>query len=123
MFDSIRSAYKDLLLTSADSELRAVRSEIVKLGKLIKSETSPESITILTGQQNEMKSRRDNLLKERAELLKTKELESVEEIRKRREELENAMDEAAEGTGVFTQTMADEYDSLSIRELLAESRK
>ena len=70
-----------------------------------------------------MKSRRDNLLKERAELLKTKELESVEEIRKRREELENAMDEAAEGTGVFTQTMADEYDSLSIRELLAESRK
>ena len=123
VFDSIRSAYKDLLLTSADSELRAVRSEIVKLGKLIKSETSPESITILTGQQNEMKSRRDNLLKERAELLKTKELESVEEIRKRREELENAMDEAAEGTGVFTQTMADEYDSLSIRELLAESRK
>lgn len=123
VFDSIRSAYKDLLLTSADSELRAVRSEIVKLGKLIKSETSPESITILTGQQNEMKSRRDNLLKERAELLKTKELESIEEIRKRREELENAMDEAAEGTGVFTQTMADEYDSLSIRELLAESRK
>lgn len=123
VFDSIRSAYKDLLLTSADSELRAVRSEIVKLGKLIKSETSPESITILTGQQNEMKSRRDNLLKERAELLKTKELESVEEIWKRREELENAMDEAAEGTGVFTQTMADEYDSLSIRELLAESRK
>ena len=123
VFDSIRSAYKDLLLTSADSELHAVRSEIVKLGKLIKSETSPESITILTGQQNEMKSRRDNLLKERAELLKTKELESVEEIRKRREELENAMDEAAEGTGVFTQTMADEYDSLSIRELLAESRK
>ena len=123
VFDSIRSAYKDLLLTSADSELRAVRSEIVKRGKLIKSETSPESITILTGQQNEMKSRRDNLLKERAELLKTKELESVEEIRKRREELENAMDEAAEGTGVFTQTMADEYDSLSIRELLAESRK
>lgn len=123
VFDSIRSAYKDLLLTSADSELRAVRSEIVKLGKLIKSETSPESITILTGQQNEMKSRRDNLLKERAELLKTKELESVEGIRKRREELENAMDEAAEGTGVFTQTMADEYDSLSIRELLAESRK
>lgn len=123
VFDSIRSAYKDLLLTSADSELRAVRNEIVKLGKLIKSETSPESITILTGQQNEMKSRRDNLLKERAELLKTKELESVEEIRKRREELENAMDEAAEGTGVFTQTMADEYDSLSIRELLAESRK
>lgn len=123
VFDSIRSAYKDLLLTSADSELRAVRSEIVKLGKLIKSETSPESITILTGQQNEMKSRRDNLLKERAELLKTKELESVEEIRKCREELENAMDEAAEGTGVFTQTMADEYDSLSIRELLAESRK
>ena len=123
VFDSIRSAYKDLLLTSADSELRAVRSEIVKLGKLIKSETSPESITILTGQQNEMKSRRDNLLKERAKLLKTKELESVEEIRKRREELENAMDEAAEGTGVFTQTMADEYDSLSIRELLAESRK
>ena len=123
VFDSIRSAYKDLLLTSADSELRAVRSEIVKLGKLIKSETSPESITILTGQQNEMKSRRDNLLKERAELLKTKELESVEEIRKRREELENAMDEAAEGTGVFTQTMTDEYDSLSIRELLAESRK
>lgn len=123
VFDSIRSAYKDLLLTSADSELRAVRSEIVKQGKLIKSETSPESITILTGQQNEMKSRRDNLLKERAELLKTKELESVEEIRKRREELENAMDEAAEGTGVFTQTMADEYDSLSIRELLAESRK
>lgn len=123
VFDSIRSAYKDLLLTSADSELRAVRSEIVKLGKLIKSETSPESITILTGQQNEMKSRRDNLLKERAELLKTKELESVEEIRKRRKELENAMDEAAEGTGVFTQTMADEYDSLSIRELLAESRK
>lgn len=123
VFDSIRSAYKDLLLTSADSELRAVRSEIVKLGKLIKSETSPESITILTGQQNEMKSRRDNLLKERAELLNTKELESVEEIRKRREELENAMDEAAEGTGVFTQTMADEYDSLSIRELLAESRK
>lgn len=123
VFDSIRSAYKDLLLTSADSELRAVRSEIVKLGKLIKSETSPESITILTGQQNEMKSRRNNLLKERAELLKTKELESVEEIRKRREELENAMDEAAEGTGVFTQTMADEYDSLSIRELLAESRK
>lgn len=123
VFDSIRSAYKDLLLTSADSELRAVRSEIVKLGKLIKSETSPESITILTGQQNEMKSRRDNLLKERAELLKTKELESVEEIRKRREELENAMDEAAEGTGVFTQTMADEYDSLSIHELLAESRK
>lgn len=123
VFDSIRSAYKDLLLTSADSELRAVRSEIVKLGKLIKSETSPESITILTGQQNEMKSRRDNLLKERAELLKTKELESVEEIRKRREELENAMDEAAEGTGVFTQTMADEYDSLSIRELLTESRK
>lgn len=123
VFDSIRSAYKDLLLTSTDSELRAVRSEIVKLGKLIKSETSPESITILTGQQNEMKSRRDNLLKERAELLKTKELESVEEIRKRREELENAMDEAAEGTGVFTQTMADEYDSLSIRELLAESRK
>lgn len=123
VFDSIRSAYKDLLLTSADSELRAVRSEIVKLGKLIKSETSPESITILTGQQNEMKSRRDNLLKEIAELLKTKELESVEEIRKRREELENAMDEAAEGTGVFTQTMADEYDSLSIRELLAESRK
>lgn len=123
VFDSIRSAYKNLLLTSADSELRAVRSEIVKLGKLIKSETSPESITILTGQQNEMKSRRDNLLKERAELLKTKELESVEEIRKRREELENAMDEAAEGTGVFTQTMADEYDSLSIRELLAESRK
>ena len=123
VFDSIRSAYKDLLLTSADSELRAVRSEIVKLGKLIKSETSPESITILTGQQNEMKSRRDNLLKERAELLKTKELESVEEIWKRREELENAMDKAAEGTGVFTQTMADEYDSLSIRELLAESRK
>lgn len=123
VFDSIRSAYKDLLLTSADSELRAVRSEIVKLGKLIKSETSPESITILTGQQNEMKSRRDNLLKEIAELLKTKELESIEEIRKRREELENAMDEAAEGTGVFTQTMADEYDSLSIRELLAESRK
>mgnify|MGYP000287854453 CR=1 FL=1 len=33
VFDSIRSAYKDLLLTSADSELRAVRSEIDKTGK------------------------------------------------------------------------------------------
>lgn len=125
LFDSIRGTFKDLIATSIDSELRHVRGEILRFGKEIKA--LPEDDTMnrntLQKQQDALKERRKQLEEEQEELRKKNITETKEWITKRHDELVEAMDAHIEGNGVWTQEMQDEYDSLPLREKLAEIRE
>lgn len=125
LFDSIRTTFKDLIVTSIDGELSSVRSEIMRFGKEINDlpEDDKQGRSILKQQQEKLKEKKKELEKEKEELLKNNILETKETLKQRREELEAAMDDHIEGKGVWTIEMQDEYDSIPLREKLAEIRE
>ena len=125
LFDSIRTTFKDLVVTSIDGELSSVRSEIMRFGKEINDlpEDDKQGRSILKQQQEKLKEKKKELEKEKEELLKNNILETKETLKQRREELEAAMDDYIEGKGVWTIEMQDEYDSIPLREKLAEIRE
>ena len=125
LFDSIRGTFKDLISTSIDSELRSVRGEILRLGKEINAlpEDDIQGRTILKSRQDALKSRREELEKEQEELQRQNIIETKETLKNRYDELVDAMDAHINGEGIWTQEMQDEYDSIPLREKLADIRE
>lgn len=125
LFDSIRGTFKDLIVTSIDSELRSVRGEILRFGKEINAlpEDDVQGRAILTARQDALKERRKELEKEQEELQRHNVTETKESLERRHDELVEAMDAHIEGEGVWTQEMQDEYDSIPLRLKLAEIRE
>lgn len=125
LFDSIRGTFKDMISTSIDSELRSVRGEILRLGKEINAlpEDDIQGRTILKSRQDALKSRREELEKEQEELQRQNIIETKETLKNRYDELVDAMDAHINGEGIWTQEMQDEYDSIPLREKLADIRE
>lgn len=122
LFDSIRGTFKDMISTSIDSELRSVRGEILRFGKEINAlpEDDIQGRTILKSRQDALKSRREELEKEQEELQRQNIIETKETLKNRYDELVDAMDAHINGEGIWTQEMQDEYDSIPLREKLAD---
>ena len=125
LFDSIRGTFKDMISTSIDSELRSVRGEILRFGKEINAlpEDDIQGRTILKSRQDALKSRREELEKEQEELQRQNIIETKETLKNRYDELVDAMDAHINGEGIWTQEMQDEYDSIPLREKLADIRE
>lgn len=125
ILENIRGSYKELLLTSKDDELKEVNREIRDLKKkyMLDSLYDPNAPQEFKDELAPLMERRDQIQKERNEIMRENVSGTVEELENRENEISNEISTAIENDEEPSRELINELVAIPIRKRLAEVRQ